>query len=157
MKANMSCENQRLLDEVNAAGLWFPASKTKPLWAKMLNGDCSVETLEGKMAAHSGDYLCRGTTGESWPQKAETLLKKYSATGERDGDGWEKFIPRPEEAGVQAARIEHPFSVKASWGELQGNPGDYLVKSEADKDVTYPDDIWIVKQTIFEATYEAAA
>lgn len=153
----MPCENQSLLDEVNAAGLWFSACKTKPLWAKKLKDARSVETLEGTMSANIGDYLCRGAAGDIWPQKAETLHKKYATTGEHDRDGWEKFIPRLEGAGVQAARIDHPFTVKANWGDLKGQPGDYLVKRDADKDVTYPDDVWIVQQTIFESSYEAAA
>ncbi|WP_339683094.1 hypothetical protein [Gimesia maris] len=150
----MSNANQLLLDEVNSAGLWFTARKTRPLWAKEITVAQTVSTIEGQMAANVGDYLCRGSAGDIWPQKAETLHKKYSATGECDSEGWEKFTPRPEGAGVQAARIGHSFTVKASWGELTGQPGDYLVKSEVDKDVKYPDDIWIVAATIFEETYE---
>ncbi|WP_417377914.1 PGDYG domain-containing protein [Gimesia sp.] len=151
----MSITNQLLLDEVNSAGLWFTARKTRPLWAKEITVALTVPTIEGQMAANVGDYLCRGSAGDIWPQKAETLHKKYSATGEFDNEGWEKFTPRPEGAGVQAARIKHPFTVKASWGDLTGQPGDYLVKSEVDKDVKYPDDIWIVAATIFEETYES--
>jgi hypothetical protein len=53
-----------------------------------------------------------------------------------------------------AARAAHPFEVHASWGKLWGKAGDCLAKNFADRDVPYPDDVWIVDQTLFEATYE---
>ena len=56
-------------------------------------------------------------------------------------------------SGVMAARVEHPFQVKTTWGDLSGTDGDYLVKNYNDKDVEYPDDVWIVSKEIFAATY----
>ncbi len=145
--------NKQLLDEVNNASLWFPARKTKCLWAKEITSEQTISTLEGKMSASVGDYLCRGESGDTWPQKAETLFNKYNATKEYDKNGWRKFMPKPEAAGVQAAQIQHAFRVIASWGKLKGRPGDYLVKNDADENIEYPDDIWIVAQAIFEGTY----
>ena len=148
-------DNKTLLDEVNSAGRWFRAKKTKPIWAKKLDRDDVVQTLEGTERVAAGDYLCRGPAGELWPQKASRLESKYTATDEVGADGWRKFEPHPDANGVLAARIEHPFTVQASWGELRGKPGDYLVKEFSDRDVTYPADVWIVAQPIFRATYAA--
>ena len=146
--------NKELLEEVNRAGSWFTARKTKPLWAREITDSHRVSTLEGELIADTGDYLCRGESGDTWPQKANTLFAKYEPTAERDEDGWVKFFPKPEAAGVLAVQINHTFQVIASWGNLTGQPGDYLVKNEADKNVEYPEDVWIVNRTIFEGTYE---
>ncbi len=148
--------NTELLDEVNHANFWFSAHKTKCLWAKEISSDQTVSTLEGEISAQIGDYLCRGESDDTWPQKAKTLFAKYEPTEEHDGDGWQKFNPKPDAAGVQAAQINHAFEVIASWGNLSGKPNDYLVKNDADKNVDYPDDVWIVSREIFEGTYEKA-
>ncbi len=148
----MNYPNKELLDEVNNANQWFVAHKTKPLWAKEITSDQIVETLEGEISAAVGDYLCRGESGDIWPQKAKTFFAKYDATEEYD-DGWQKFCPKPDAAGVQAAQIEHAFQVIANWGTLTGQLGDYLVKNDVNKDVTYPEDVWIVAKAIFEGTY----
>ena len=47
------------------------------------------------------------------------------------------------------------FSVEhTAWGTFHGKAGSFLVKSYEDKDTQFPEDIWIVKREIFEATYE---
>ncbi|WP_298859944.1 hypothetical protein [uncultured Gimesia sp.] len=153
----MNHPNKELLDEVNRANSWFAARKTKCLWAQEVTDDQSVSTLEGELIAKAGDYLCRGESGDTWPQKAKTLFSKYEATEEHDNAGWIKFSPKPEAAGVLAVQIKHAFQVIASWGELTGQPDDYLVKNEADKNVEYPEDVWIVNRAIFEGTYEVTA
>ena len=150
----MNQTNVELLDEVNSANQWFTARKTKCLWAQEITDDQSVSTLEGDRNDQAGDYLCRGESGDTWPQKAKTLFAKYEATEEHDKNGWIKFSPKPEASGVLAVPIKHAFQVIASWGELTGQPGDYLVKNEADKNVEYPEDVWIVNRAIFEGTYE---
>ena len=150
----MSNPNSELLDEVNQAKLWFSARKTKSLWAKEITSDQTVSTLEGEMTAQIGDYLCRGESKDFWPQKSKTLFAKYEPTEEHDSEGWQKFTPKPDAAGVQAAQINHAFEVIASWGNLAGKPNDYLVKNDADKNVDDPEDVWIVSQEIFEGTYE---
>lgn len=150
----MNHPNKELLEEVNRARSWFAARKTKYLWAREITYKQSVSTLEGELIADTGDYLCRGESGDTWPQKAKTLFAKYEATEEHDKDGWIKFSPKPEAAGVLAVQINHTFQVIASWGNLTGQPGDYLVKNEADKNVEYPEDVWIVNRAIFEGTYE---
>ncbi len=150
----MNHPNKELLEEVNRARSWFAARKTKPLWAREITDNQSISSLEGELIAVAGDYLCRGESGDTWPQKAKTLFAKYEATEEHDKDGWVKFSPKPEAAGVLAVQINHAFQVIASWGILTGQAGDYLVKNEADKNVEYPEDVWIVNRAIFEGTYE---
>jgi hypothetical protein len=147
--------SQRLLDEVNSAGAWTRARKTKSIWARQVDRDQTVDTLEGTESLKAGDFLCRGAADELWPQSAERLEAKYDQTGQVDGEGWREYAPKPEGEGVMAARIDREFSVHAPWGELQGKPGDYLVKDYSDRDTPYPKDVWIVDAKLFQATYEA--
>jgi len=146
--------NLELLSKINQSQSWFHAKKTRPIWAKMLQRAQTVETLEGRETAGAGDYLCRGESGEVWPQRAKSLEAKYTPTDTVDGDGWRKYQPRPDAEGVLAAKVEHPFSLEAKWGLLKGKAGDYVVKSYRDKDTDYPDDVWIVDRDLFLATYE---
>lgn len=146
--------NAAILDEVNRAGTWFHAKKVRSIRARKLEYDETVQTLEGPVEAKSGAYLCRGEAGEPWPQSAKSLHERYVETNEVDSEGWRLFTPRPDTEGVLAARIDHPFSVEATWGTLQGKAGDYVVKQFADRDVPNPKDVWIVDSTLFEATYQ---
>lgn len=74
--------NQPLLDEVNAAGRWFHAKKTRPIWAQEIKEAQKVTTLEGEETVEPGHYLCRGEAGDIWPQKKADLEKKYVVTEE---------------------------------------------------------------------------
>ncbi len=127
----------------------FLAVKTKPLWAKRVEHAQEVVSLEGREQVSAGDYLCRGIHGELWPQKENKLFEKYTASGDFDDQGWQRFDPKPDITPVQAAQIPSTFRVQANWGELTGKPNDYVVRSSTD-----PTDIWIVDQAIFEASYE---
>ncbi|MFO0943829.1 MAG: NAD-binding protein [Pirellulales bacterium] len=128
------------------------ARKTKPIWAKLIEVAREVETLEGAMQANPGDYLCRGISAEQWPQKEKKLLEKYIASGEFDKDDWQRFDPKLDSEAVEAAQIDRPFIIKASWGELAGKDGDYVVRSKTD-----PADVWLVDRVIFEQSYEFAS
>lgn len=145
--------NQELLDEVNKSQLWFRAKKTGFIWAKEITTQQIIQTIEGAVEAQSGDYLCRGSANELWPQASKTLHSRYQSTDEVDDDGWQKFVLCETGAGVMAAQVQHPFQVIASWGKLSGKAGDYVVKNYADRTAHYPEDVWIVDQSIFEATY----
>jgi hypothetical protein len=146
--------NRALLDEVNAAGLWFRAKKTRPIWARRVDVPQQVRTPEGREEAPAGSYLCRGESGDVWPQAAERLFATYLPTGDVTADGWRQFAPRPDGHGVWAARVDHPFEVLSAWGRLRGKPGDYLVKDFAGGDAPYPTDVWIVDAHLFAETYE---
>jgi len=145
--------NRPLLDAVNAAALWFRAWKVEPIWVKALEHAQSVETIEGDVSPLAGDVLCRGKSGEIWPQPRDRLLEKYRPTEIREADGWTLYEPRPGKCGVDAARIDHPFSVETARGRLEGKAGDYLVKGQGDWDNAYPERIWIVDRDLFEETY----
>ncbi len=146
--------NREILDEINSAKGWFRAKKVKPIWAKPVDELGQVDTIEGIETIRPGDYLCRGVENEQWPQAADKLKEKYDATDEVDADGWRRYLPKPDNHGVLAAQVNHPFTVHASWGVLSGKPGDFIVKSYADRDTEYPDDVWIVDKKLFGATYE---
>lgn len=146
--------NIAILDEVNQAGTWFLAKKTRPIWAKRAERDQTVETLEGAEQVNVGDFLCRGEAGDVWPQTAERLQAKYMATDEMSEDGWRKYVPHPDAKGVMAAQVDHPFVVNSAWGELSGKAGDYIVKNYEDHNASYPRDVWIVDRRLFQDTYE---
>jgi hypothetical protein len=149
--------NKLLLQSINAGNSWRHYKKTKPVWAKKLDVDETVDTLEGPVTYRAGDYLCKGPSGDIWGQQKATLFKKYDPAPENksDQEGWQKFLPKPDAAGVMAASVDRDFSVRHPvWGTFKGHAGDYLVKSYEDKDKPYPEDIWIVKNDIFESTYE---
>lgn len=145
--------NQQVLDEVANAQAWFHAKKTRPIWARLLDRDQVVETLEGRESVPAGSYLCRGEANELWPQTAEALGKRYVATDEVDAEGWRKYTPAPDAMGVLAAEIGHPFEIQAPWGLLSGKAGDFVVKNYDDRETAYPKDVWIVDRQLFLATY----
>ena len=152
----MTNPNESILNEVNAAKTWFHAKKVKPLWAKEATEDGRLESLESENQTYKqGDFICRGEAGDLWPQSASSLNKKYEPTEEVDSDGWRKYLPIPDSAGVMAAQIDHAFMVITSWGDLEGAPGDYLVKNAADEKTEFPEDCWVVSQKIFNSTYQA--
>ena len=146
--------NSELLGEVEEAGLWFHAKKTRPIWAKRLEQDETVETLEGEEQVPAGNYLCRGEAGDIWPQTEERLRAKYVMMAEVDEQGWRRWQPKSDAAGVMATQIPHPFEVHAEWGLLSGKKDDFLLKNYEDRDNEAPTDVWIVDQELFEATYE---
>ena len=150
----MPGKNTAILKEVEQAGLWFRAKKTRPIWVRRLEREETVVTLEGPEQVPAGNYLCRGEAGDLWPQSAAKLTAKYTLTDERDLQGWRKCIPLHDAAGVLAAQVPHPFTIEAEWGRLSGKSGDFLVKNYTDYDSPDPDDVWIVDQYLFGATYE---
>ena len=146
--------NKSILKEANAAEKWFHVKKTRPIWAKRLESAQIVKTLEGEEHVEAGHYLCRGEAGDIWPQTEKDLTRRFQATDEVDAESWRKYQPNPDAEGVMATQISHPFSVEATWGKLTGKSGDYLLKNFHDRDTVYPEDVWIVDQTLFQQTYE---
>lgn len=146
--------NDALLDEVEAAQLWFHAKKTRPIWVRRLEQEETIETLEGTEQVPAGTYLCRGEAGDLWPQTEERLTAKYIMRDEADAEGWRRCEPKPDAAGVMAAQVPHAFQVEAQWGLLNGKAGDFVVKNYEDRDNAHPSDVWIVDQKLFQATYE---
>jgi hypothetical protein len=152
--AGFDDDNTRLLERLNRTGRWFRARKTGPVWVRVAAKREVVHTLEGVEEVDAGHYVCRGEAGDVWPQAAEHVEARYVATDDVDADGWRKYVPRPHSPGVMAVRVPDAFVVQSRWGTLRGKPGDYLVKNDADRDVPFPDDVWIVDEAIFGRTYE---
>jgi hypothetical protein len=143
----LNAENQIV---PSASRLLKPMRKTKPIWAKKIDRDTSIESLEGSVAASQGDWLCRGIQGEFWPQRNANILAKYVPSEDFDDLGFQRLDPRPNMPVVLAAQIDYAFRVKSNWGMLHGKSGDYLVCSSVDNQ-----DVWIVDKDIFELSYEA--
>src|SRR5207253_896299 len=114
---------------------WFHAKKVRPIWVRQLDKEETVKTIEGNEQVPAGHFLCRGEAGDIWPQTAKSLHEKYQPAQEVSADGWHKYIPRPDNQGVLAAKVPHAFVVHAKWGMLSGKAGDYVVKNFADRDV----------------------
>ncbi len=146
-------ENRPLLDGITEVDGWFRAKKTQSVWVRVLDADETINTLEGPVQARAGDGICRGVAGELWPQSLESVSARYVAADEFDGP-WQRYNPRPDNEGVLAARVEHPFQIRTRRGWLSGQAGDYVVKGFADRHTPAPDDVWIVAARLFEAAYE---
>ncbi|MFM7924450.1 MAG: PGDYG domain-containing protein, partial [Planctomycetaceae bacterium] len=112
-----------------------------------------LQTLEGPVQVHAGEYVCRGERGELWAQSEEALHQRYAATGEFDSGGWREYRPLPDSGGVLAIRLDRPFSVVLDRGVLRGKAGDYLLQDFAEGAGEDPRDLWIVDASIFAATY----
>ena len=99
------------------------------------------------VAFKTGDAILTGTAGESWPIAKAVFEATYApAEGSRMGqDG--KFFKKP--LPVLAVQITEPFAVTASWGRLEGKPGDWLVQYDE-----VGRDFGIVDQVLFEQTYD---
>ena len=154
LHVHVETSNKTLLDEVNSSGGWFRAKKTRPIWVKAVDEDQVVESLEGTQPVKRGDCLCRSERGELWPQSCPAIEEKYNPTDQVDQDGWRKYAPRLDADGVLAAQVDHEFKINGPWGLLRGKAGDFVVKNFADANTAYPDDVWLVDQQLFIATYE---
>eukprot|EP01089_Gocevia_fonbrunei_P001759 TRINITY_DN1165_c0_g1_i1.p1 TRINITY_DN1165_c0_g1~~TRINITY_DN1165_c0_g1_i1.p1 ORF type:complete len:169 (+),score=36.93 TRINITY_DN1165_c0_g1_i1:83-589(+) len=148
----MASNNKELLDRVNKVNQWVHVKKTGYMWAKKLDKDQEIKTLEGVERAKKGQILCRGIAGELWPQEEAQVLRKYKPSNIKDGD-WVKYLPRPELPGFMATTVRGEFDVKTAWGTMHGKDKDYLVKNLADSDVEYPSDVWVVDRKLFNKSY----
>ena len=102
------------------------------------------------VAFKAGDAVLTGTEKDWWPIARATFEATYAPSeGSRMGqDG--KFFKKPQP--VLGVQMKEPFAVTASWGRLEGKPGDWLVQyDEAGQD------FGIVGEAIFEQTYERLA
>jgi hypothetical protein len=54
-----------------------PFGKNQVTWAKKVSKPIRLHTLEGDIIAQPGDYLCIGSKGEPWPQKADRFEAHY--------------------------------------------------------------------------------
>jgi hypothetical protein len=107
------------------------------------------ETSAGNagVAFKAGDAILTGTAGESWPIAKATFETTYAPAEEsrmgQDGKFFKKPLP------VLGVQMKELFAVTASWGRLEGKPGDWLVQYDE-----VGGDFGIVDQGVFEQTYE---
>ncbi len=143
--------------------LWRKAKKTKGIIARELERDYIINSMEGKLKAKKGQFLCRGIkTNDYWVQERNSLEKKYNYSGdflERVFYGDEiyedfKIYTPKEDCIVIAVQINIFFEVQASWGKLKGKKYDYLLMPIEDAFNPNPSDIWIVDKKLFESTYD---
>jgi hypothetical protein len=102
------------------------------------------------VAFKAGDAILTGPAKESWPITRATFERTYAPVeGNRMGrDG--AFFKKP--TPVLGVQMKEPFAVTASWGRLEGKPGDWLVQYDDDGK-----DFGVVEQGIFQQTYERLA
>ena len=69
------CENPELIKKQ-------PQTYTKntPITAIQMDNDFTVETLEGTMKGHAGDYLATGINGEKYPIAKKIFERSYKKT-----------------------------------------------------------------------------
>ena len=147
---------------------WGIAKKTALIRAKQISSifvDGSVldkfllKTLEGDQPINRANLMCIGATAEPWQQTAKTILKRYSITAIED-DGWMICTPLPE-SEVNYFKIEAIYNgethIQGLWGTTIGDHvnlqsfkvGDYVCRQTFDHT-----DQWIVREALFDATYE---
>lgn len=160
--------------EPNTVEQWQRCQKTKPIMAKPLTsifngpyelmGNILLKTLEGNEPLKMSNVMCLGATGEPWQQTVPKLLAKYTVTNITEG-GWLECTPIPGAAIEECVQITEAnadtngeFTVIGLWGETlpdgtecvqRGKVGDYVLRSPRDHK-----DVWIVRRSLFESTYE---
>lgn len=93
-----------------------------------------------------GDAIVTGTRGEQWPIQRDKFEATYVPSEDAGAFGTDGLFHKV--AGpVPVRRMDEAFSVSASWGELAGRPGDYLVQYG-------PRDFGVVSTESFADTYE---
>lgn len=159
-----------ICDPIKAEDLWKysmkKATKTKDIKAKHISSllvDRTIlskfllETLEGKQPINDNCMVCLGGAGDIWPQTPDKLFKKYTVSNTTP-DGWLICNPKPDNtvlAGQFSMSAHTCLRIVAQWGTpidggfvQEGKNGDYICQS-----VTDLLDIWIVRRSLFESTY----
>lgn len=118
-----------------------------PVIANQMLEDRIIDTREGPVQGHDGDWLLTGVEGEQWPLPIE----RFEATYERSTNVTHApnvYIKRMQI--VQAQTLPGPAKVMTSWGaELDGKAGDWLITAG-------PEDHWVIQDSIFQQTYTLA-
>lgn len=155
------------INNITACG---KAKKTKGLRARPMHHLIEPEiankvvllTLDGLAKIDMGAWLCIGPTGDVWQEPFDALEWKYDRV--KIKDGWHYYEPKPGNevncVKVTANMTEHRpsglFYILAKWGEegedglrQYGVVGDYILQNPTDIN-----DVWVVKEKVFENTYE---
>jgi len=153
----------------NSIVSWGKAKKTAKILAKKIkelfpdsavHSVIKIKTLEGDQSILSAeDYLCCGPSGEFWQQKEKNIVKGYNLLKDQGIlFGWSVFEPKPDKE-INYTKIycdEKGFYILGQWGEKtdeglvqKGVSGDYIAQRPDD-----PSDVWIIKEGIFNNTYQ---
>lgn len=161
-----SNKNYAVLLEADMIG-WRKARKSKEIFARKLEKDVVINTLEGALGAKKGNYVCISADGEVWPDTEEKLFKnfdklaplkrslkiKYANGTEASYNDFFVFKPKPTKEKLFVQML-NSFTVHASWGILSGKKGDYLCKWFDEALDPDPKDVWIVDKNVFERDHE---
>ena len=137
--------------------------------------DCKIRTFEGDVFVTASEnlYLMIGYYGEVYPIEKDKFEKKYQAKDEAFNKVFEyppsvrkmaddtmyEILPFArqcicvDDALVYAKHLENPTKVFAKWNYekyMYGNSDDYICFTHDDEQ-----DIYLVKQEVFETTYQA--
>ena len=131
----------RITDEWFKDGSFQAFKKPAKEHYKVADEPGTIETLEGPVRYPAGYYIITGPKGEQYPISPETFNKLK----DDQGNG----VCTPKKIVKLAKVADHSGSVDTSWGEkLQYNPKvDVIVRHG-------PGDYGVVKQDIFDITYE---
>jgi hypothetical protein len=136
--------------------------RAKPISSIIVDGSALdkflLATLEGDQPVARANLMCIGATAEPWQQTAKAMLKKYQVTAIED-DGWMIMTPLPENE-VEFFKIvdgDNCTHIVGAWGSVIGDHknlqsfkvGDYVCRQTYDHS-----DQWIVREQLFDATYE---
>lgn len=159
--------------DVDAINTWQTATKIKNIMAKPItpfNMDevifekLILETLEGNIRLSANTVVCADENGHTWIQTPKALLRKYDII-DINIQGWLVCKPKLENEVyciqvttdmITTSSDHKDFYIIGLWGQdspegprQYGHIGDYICKNPLD-----PNDKWIVKRGIFEATYQ---
>ena len=122
-------------------------TRKKPIELEFVISDIAqdIKTKEGTVKCKIGDYILTGTEGEKWPIDQDKFLNTYNVKGN---------VCFKKPIDVTAILINddllgknESIIVRASWGDLSGKFGDYIVE--------YNDnDFGVVGGDIFKKTYQ---
>ena len=113
--------------------------RTVEIEAVQLTDETVVDTLEGKIVGHAGDWLITGVRGERYPCSPNVFKRTYEHVS---GKRYQK-LP----VIVDALQLTRRVSIETGQGVLVGEPGDWFISGVDGSQ--YP-----CGAGIFEETYE---
>jgi len=158
---------------------WLQATKKAEIRAVSVNeamipaimNHVKLVTLEGDEligTRGSDSFICVGVKGEMWMQSRDSLFEKYTKGKYSRSTGLTQMIPKSGNVvntlQVTKEWCDHQrtpitgdkFCLSALWGEMTpdgkftqtGTIGDWVCQN-----TQFPDDVWIVDDDIFHASY----
>ncbi len=78
MQLRFALDTELIEGEMPEDKEWETFEKTEPIEAVKMEEDFVVDTLEGEMGAHEGDWLAKDTEDELWPIDGDIFDKTYA-------------------------------------------------------------------------------